>query len=429
MKAPALHRALAVPAAAVALLASACTGSTDTTETPAGSGTASAIAVAEQTAVTDYLAYTGATAGAADPAKSPITLGWVNAEGGPIQFPEATLGAEAAVKFINAELGGIGGHPLALNKCIITQAEEEGTKCGQQLVNDPAVVGIAYGNVVVGNQALAAVNKGSKPVVAGVDVTPSDATAPNTYILFGSGTSAFGTFGVYARDVLKAKTAALIYQDLPDTNNAVTAVKKSLEGAGLTVKLGPFAATSTDLIQPLTAAGAQTADVVVPVIQPAACVNVAKTIKQLAITTPILASPLCLSPAVRASLGDFPTWTYGIAQTLPSDPTAADATTYLQTAEKYGLPRDEAVKVYGALAWSEILAYAKLMNTIGADKVSAATLTAALKSFTGPVVMGATELSCGKNTAQPALCNDTSRFYSYQGKGAFKAETGWLAPV
>ena len=41
--------------------------------------------------------------------------------------PLATNGAQMAVKYINAELGGIDGHPLVLKTCFIRSAEEEGT--------------------------------------------------------------------------------------------------------------------------------------------------------------------------------------------------------------------------------------------------------------------------------------------------------------
>ena len=40
------------------------------------------------------------------------------------------------VKMVNAELGGVHGHPLKLNECFWAQAEEEGVRCGQQMVND-----------------------------------------------------------------------------------------------------------------------------------------------------------------------------------------------------------------------------------------------------------------------------------------------------
>lgn len=66
--------------------------------------------------VTDYLRYTGGTAGKANPALAPVTIGLVNMQGGPPSesFPQSTAAAQAAVKMINAELGGVHGHPVRL---------------------------------------------------------------------------------------------------------------------------------------------------------------------------------------------------------------------------------------------------------------------------------------------------------------------------
>ena len=61
---------------------------------------------------------------------------------------------------VNAELGGVHGHPLKLNECFIAQAEEEGVRCGQQMANDRAVNVILYGAVVVGNQSIYATHQG-----------------------------------------------------------------------------------------------------------------------------------------------------------------------------------------------------------------------------------------------------------------------------
>src|SRR5262245_62499943 len=43
----------------------------------------------------------------------PIRIGHINQEDVPIgSFPEVRLGAETAVAFVNAELGGVGGRPV-----------------------------------------------------------------------------------------------------------------------------------------------------------------------------------------------------------------------------------------------------------------------------------------------------------------------------
>lgn len=433
---PASRRCVLALGVAASLALSACGNASTSSQPSAPAGAASsgaspsAVGAGNGQVVTDYLAYVGGKAGAADTTKSPIGIGWVNIEGGPIgSTPEATRAAQAAVTYANQKLGGIGGHPLALKVCTITSAEEEGQKCGQQLLNDSGVQAVAFGNVFMGDTSFNSVMNGQKPLIVGVADGPSVATAKNAFILFGDLTHVFAPWGTYSRDVLHAKTAAVVYTNAPGDKAAGAAVRKGLEAAGLKVTAVGFDPQATDLLGPVTAAGAQSADVIVPIGTGQGCVGIAKALKQLGVSKPVVATPVCLTADVAQGFGgDLPTWTYGIAQTLPTDASATDAKAYLDASSQVGLATKDATQVFAALAWSEILTYVKMFNAIGADKVSPQTVTAQLQQFTGPVVMGAPEVRCGKYADAPAVCNDRSKFYTYQGKGQFAPVAGWLQP-
>jgi branched-chain amino acid transport system substrate-binding protein len=424
---------LAVGVAAV-LAVAACS---DSPTAPAASGTApsasagpSAGGVAPEKPITDYLQYVGGTAGAADPAAAPIVIGWVNVEGGPIgSTPEATRGAQAAVAYVNEKLGGIGGRPLELKVCAITTAEEEGRTCGQQMLDDASVQAVAFGNVFLGDTSYNSVLAGRKPLVVGVATGPSVATTANAFVLFGDLTHVFAPWGTYARDSLKARTAALVHTNAPGDTAAAAAVRRGLESAGITVTAVAFDAQATDLLGPVTAAGAQAADVIVPIAQGQGCVGIAKALVQLGNTKPVAATPVCLTADVaQGNGGDLPQWTYGIAQTLPSDASAPDAKAYHDASAAAGLSSQDAGQVFAALAWSEILTYAKVLNELGPDKVTPDAVAARLKAFAGPVVMGAPEVRCGQFHDAPAVCNSLATFYAYRGKGSFAQVAGWLRP-
>ena len=97
-------------------------------------------------AVTNYLKYVKGKRGKANPKKSKIYIGWVNQQGGQVVIGGlATAGAELAVKYVNDQLGGVGGHPVALVECFVKSNEEEGTTCGQKLVNNKRINVIAIG--------------------------------------------------------------------------------------------------------------------------------------------------------------------------------------------------------------------------------------------------------------------------------------------
>jgi branched-chain amino acid transport system substrate-binding protein len=93
----------------------------------------------------------------------------------------------------------------------------------------------------------------------------------------------------------------------------------------------------------------------------------------------------------------------------------------------HGLSQEQAASVWSALAFSEILTVVRFMNAAGGEVTSAA-VAAQAQQFTGPLLMGAPSLRCGRYADAPAVCNDQTRFYRYRGNGRFESLTGWLRP-
>ena len=380
--------------------------------------------------VTNYLKYVGGKAGKANPKLSPVVIGAINTQGGQVLVgPNWTKGAELATKYVNKYLGGIQGHPLVLSECFTTSAEEDGTKCGQKFANDKRISVVTFGAVAVGNQSFYAALGGKKPIVSGVALLPVDATQKNEFALFGTNDSVLGPWGTFAKTHLHAKTAAVIYPQVPGIDDGAKVEKTSLEDAGITTKLVGFDPNATDLTGPLTAAGAQTADIVVPQSNAAGCVNVAKTLQQLGVPgSKIVSNPLCLSGQVAAGLGgDLAPWVYGIASSLAgdkSDPAAVPYNRAMKLLGQSALAQDAWVIV----SWGQILTTVKELNKVGVSKITPARMTVALRGFKGPQALGAPSLQCGKYKTEPAACNDQTQFFQYQGKGVFKRLTGWLRP-
>ena len=274
--------------------------------------------------VTNYVTYTGGHAGKANPRLSPVVIGAINTQGGQVLVgPGWSNGVKTAVQYVNKYLGGVNGHPLVVSYCFTTSAEEEGTKCGQQFANDKRIKVVEFGAVAVGNQSFYAALGNNKPTVGGVELLPVDAQRKNGFALFGTNDSVLGPWGTLGKNVLHAKTAAVVYVQVPGIDYGAKVEQASLESAGIKTTLVGFPSTATDLTGPLTAAGAQNADMIVPQANAAGCVNIAKALSQLGKSnTPVVSNPLCLDPAVPAGLGgDLPKWIYGIASSLGFDTT------------------------------------------------------------------------------------------------------------
>jgi branched-chain amino acid transport system substrate-binding protein len=261
-------------------------------------------------------------------------------------------------------------------------------------------------------------------------VTSIDGAKPSNIVLFGDATHVLGPFGTYARDVLHAKTAALVYPNIAGITQGATAIADSLTKVGVKVKKVGYDESSTDLIGPLTSAGATSADLVIPYSDSSGCVNLAKGLKQLGITDTkkILSAPLCLNGLVAAGLGgDFPIWSYAIASSLYGDPTDPGMPAYMKVMAKYGTPA-VAPDPWVIVTFGQLLTTARFLNQVGYGHITPSTVLAKAKSFTGPVALGAPALQCGKYPSAPGICNDRTQFFLYKGKHAFVKTAGWLQP-
>jgi branched-chain amino acid transport system substrate-binding protein len=429
-------RATALAILIVAASVAACGSDDDNgggSTTAANTGTAAAkpstssAGGAGAKSVTDYQAYVGGTAGKADSSKSTVYIGWVNQQGGQQEIGgAATDGADLAVKLVNEQLGGIDGHPVALKKCFIKNAEEEGTTCGQRLGNDKSVSAIVLGGIAIGIQPFYSTIAGRKTVIVGVAATPIDTVQKNSIVLFGDATHVLAPFGTYARDVLHAKSAAIVYPSIAGITTGAAALAKGLTDAGVKVKKVGYSASQTDLIGPLTAAGAQTADIVIPYSDASGCVNQAKGLKQLGITDTkkIVTAPLCLNPLVQKGLGgDYPHWTYAIASSLFGDKTDPGMPPYMKVTQQYGVKT--APDPWVIVSFGTMLTTIKAINEAGSTASSSAVLDK-LKAFKGPVALGAPELACGKYANAPAVCNDRAQFFTYEGGNNFVRAAPWL---
>ena len=379
--------------------------------------------------VLNYSAYVGGK-GKANPKLSPVTLGFINGQGGPpnFNFPQATHVIEAETKMINAELGGVHGHPLKLNECFWAQAEEEGVKCGQQMVNDKGTKAIIFGFVTVGNQSIYATVKGSKAIVGVVTANPADPTAKNAFFLNGSQTSVLGPFGTFTKQFLpKVKTAAIVYPTDPGADTAAIALKKGLEQVGVKVTVIGVPPLSTDLLGAATQASSS--DMIVAALGFTTCVPFARAIDQIHYTKPVLSTPICtFLPKAAYASGDIPQWTYGIAQTLVNL-SGPQSKLYLKKGLQYGASVNDLLWVFAEGAWEQTLATVKIMNAIPFNKLTPAAIIAGFKAFRGPTVLGPPEIACGKaSPGEPAACGNQTQFYDYTGKGVWKVVSGWLKP-
>jgi len=106
----------------------------------------------------------------------PISIGFVNLEGGAVSLPEIRVGAEVAVDHINTDLGGVGGRPLELITCDVDLSPERSIDCANQLV-DAEVEMVVLGIDPAIDAALPVYEAAGIPLTGASPITPAALTA------------------------------------------------------------------------------------------------------------------------------------------------------------------------------------------------------------------------------------------------------------
>jgi branched-chain amino acid transport system substrate-binding protein len=393
---------------------------------PSSAGTSAASAYAGS--VTNYQQYVGGS-GAANSSLSPVTIGWVEEQGGPPNesFPQATVAAEATVKFINSALGGVHGHPVKLSQCYIAAVEAQGTTCGDQMVNTKGVEAIVEGIDAVGNASMYGVVNGTIPTLVGVSADSADNTGKNVFELDGSGQSATVAFGPFLRSQYPSdKTVAIAYQNIPGAAPISEAIEASAKSSGFTVTMIPYSDTATDLVAQATQM--EQAQIQVPDCGFVDCPEMAKAMNEIGDTKPALSVPLWDAlPGAAYPGGDLPDWIVGEATANLETQQDPGVAAYYKTIETYGLSAADTANAFSGVAFGSLLFAVKMMDEVGYSSLSPAAVTAKIKSYTGPLPLGPTAINCTGSLypADTNSCSDYDQFYQYEGKGQWKLLEGW----
>ena len=371
------------------------------------------------------LAYTGGKAGPADSTQTPFVIGYVNDEGGTLAYPEATQGIEAGVKYLNAELGGIGGRPIQLEKCLI-QTEEDGQKCGTQLVNDAKVQFVITGTLAIGAKSLYAVLSGKKPTIVGNPVVNEDFLTPDTYAFTPGSPGVLQGMAVFtAKNLPNVKKVAVIYANNPAGTIGFTLLTKPpLAKLGITDVTGvPISdtATASDVATALQAAGADKADVLIPLTSVQQCISTYDALQSLGIKPTVVTTGLCFGTPMTKHLQDLGSkdvvpdgWYfggYGYSYFVPD--AASGMATYVAKVHQYG-PPDVEYTGFAGPDFADLMTAVQLVNKIGVANVTPDTMRQALLGFAGPMMIVVGPMKCGANPTFKSLCGTHMNIQQYK---------------
>ena len=364
--------------------------------------------------------YTGGTAGAAT-GTDPFVIGYVNQQGGTPGFPEATIGVDAAVWYINNHLGGIGGRPIELAKCIITK-EEDGQKCAQEMLANDQVSVVLAGAMLNGNAPLLDGLAGKKPVFISNPLTTPEFLASDAFAFTPGAPGVVGGLTVFIAKYLgelegkEIKKVAVVYGDNPSGQVAFNALTKPVfESLGIEVTGVAAADTAgaTEMASLIQAAGAQDADAFYPLVTVGSCIAVYDALATLEIETTVVTTGLCFGVPMQTHLQELGIdanlpdgWYfggYGYSYEIPGNP---DIDAYIEAIFAYAATEgmDAATLEYtgfGGPTFGTLMTIAQFANAGAADSESYRT---AAKAFTGPGWGVVGPQKCGGNPTFPSLC-------------------------
>ncbi|MCU1454708.1 MAG: hypothetical protein JWN46_2854 [Acidimicrobiales bacterium] len=387
------------PLAALTLLLAACGSSKKSSSTTTSSSGGSVTTA-------------GSSGGSANKATgSPITIGFINQEGDPTaSYEDWHSGADAAIGYINNELGGIGGHPIAYKFCA-TKAAAGGDTCANQMV-DAKVPMVMGGYVFNTGPMLPLLKSAAIPYISGAGLISADfASDGNHYFLHGG---SLGTFlGVVS--YLKSsgiKSLAILHSDAPPGVLAAQVVQKGL--ANVKTQLVPIPATSADMT-PIVSSISGQPDAVLLLQGAPLCGSVMKTIADLGYKAQVIVTPGCVAQDVVKVAGKGAEGVMYLSSTTPfSATTDPDIKLLNDSLAKYTSKQPSARAVEG---FALVLAIRDIITKAGGASATAATINTTVKNSKNVKQRLAGPYSCNPPplAKTPAVCNDSVEIWQLKG--------------
>lgn len=406
---------------------SSTTSGSGSSSTATGGGGGGAITAADIQWGSTFL---GQKAGAANSSLSPVAFGWVNEQGGTLSFPDSTSAMQAAVDFVNKDLGGISGHPLVAHSCFGAVASDS-LKCGEQMANDSAVKAVTSSAFELDDQAFFNALGGKKPYLDGQLVYPVDYTTPNVYSYYQSVAEESAQAIAVAQQVLHAKRMIVIRTDNPTGLAAFQGLAAEAKLAGLSTVQVPVPEPGTDpqYTAAISAVNPKPGDVILLYITAIGGASVYDALNSLGLSSiPVIGSGLMLLPPMPGHLQAlglkdtvYPNgWYYpdgGYSELKPTS-NSNGANVYDAAMQQFA----PSANTHGAapVAWGDTLMLAKLLIEGGGSTATPSKLSQEMKSYTGVAPLDASNISCGALSSSPNTC--------YFGAGVMQRLNGqWLS--
>ncbi len=357
---------------------------------------------------------------------SPVVLGLLNIEAGPVTFPEYRQAAEVAVKYINDYKGGIAGRPVKIVACATDGQPATSGRCAGQIV-DKHPTAILGGADTGAPGAFKVWQQAKLAAIGGIPFTPVESNAPNAAQFISVSVADNAATVKYASEKLGVKKLSVLYTD--DSQGKYTGlgvIANVAKKLGMEVKTIPVAPSASDLSSVAAEAIGSSPDAIY-VNSPNACPGLLKALKSVGNQAKLLGIDPCTSPPAIKAAGDAAEGLY-FAQPFESlDGGSKDAGTMLAAIKKYGgqnIPLDSIAQA----GFSSVINVQAALNPLGADGLTTDAILKAVKSGSDHPNFLAHPYTCdGKQlTGNTAICNTYQLMKQIKGGKATTVDSEWV---
>jgi branched-chain amino acid transport system substrate-binding protein len=348
----------------------------------------------------------------------PLKVFFFNEEGASAaaSSPESFQAAEAAVDYVNKNLGGVKGRPLALTHCATLGTPDSVTNCANRAVDakpDVVVKGVEVNSAT----AVPIITSAGIPYITQNAGAPAEQVTPGAFVLSSGFAALLSPMIPYAKSK-GYKNIGVVYTNVTSLATALDGtVRKLAEKEGVGYTSVPVAITTADMTPAYSSLLAKKVDAIYVVTSLPQCASAFKARASLSDRTPLFTASGCNDPTAITTVP--PTTTDGMIVSLPdtsSVPTDPDTRIYRSAMKQYQPTAN--IGSFAPSSFASIMNLYRTMSTV-ADPASlnAQSITATLRSTKNtPLFMGGGKTFTCDGSAfpkSPSICTGASFLTRY----------------
>jgi branched-chain amino acid transport system substrate-binding protein len=350
------------------------------------------------------------------PQGEPIVVAMISQESGPAALPDSRLAAEAAVAYVNAELGGAAGRPFRLETCVTDGSPEQSSSCANQLLEmDPVAF---VGETELGTAGSVPIIEGAGvPLVGAAGVTPELVTSQSAYAFGLDAVADYAGWTKYLTTDGGARTINLLNLDIPAAGVFEAVVRSVAEANGATVgKVVSLPLTASDATSQMAAVAQGDPDVIMTTTSAQLCVPIAQAHAGIAPTTKLFLPGICGSPQTLAAAGSAIDGAYiGFGSLNPYDMTEPQVGTYRRVLDTYG-DGEVPLSQFAGNAFTAVVNLKEVVDGLEPASITPSGIATAIRSGVDVPSFMTDAYTCDQRLAfSPVTCSRGRRVFEVAG--------------